>query len=84
MTEAMKNLWDRFKPFMATLMFYLLIGFVMGSIVSGYSIYQYQKYRINESITLGGFVFDKKVYEIKSKTIETEEVVHQPQGVRAK
>lgn len=62
-----KTRWDRFKTFMGSLMFQVLIGFTLGVIVSGYSMYYYQKYRVDEAIFLRCFVHNNKVYQITER-----------------
>lgn len=62
-----KAMWDKFKVFMGSLMFQLLIGFVAGTIVAGYGMHYYQKYRVNEAIVLKCFVHDNKVYQITER-----------------
>lgn len=62
-----KITWDKFKTFMGSLMFQLLIGFVAGTIVAGYGMHYYQKYRVNEAIVLKCFVHDNKVYQITER-----------------
>lgn len=62
-----KAMWDKFKVFMGSLMFQLLIGFVAGTIVAGYGMHYYQKYRVNEAIVLKCFVHGNKVYQITER-----------------
>jgi cytochrome bd-type quinol oxidase subunit 2 len=63
-----KAMWDKFKVFMGSLMFQLLIGFVAGTIVAGYGMHYYQKYRMEEAVVmLKCFVYNNKVYQITER-----------------
>ena len=62
-----KAMWEKFKNFMGSLMFLFLIGFVAGTIVAGYGMYYYQKYRVDEAIVLKCFVHNNKVYQITER-----------------
>lgn len=58
-------MWEKFKTFMGGLIFQVLVGFVIGVIVIGYGMYNYQKCRTQEAIDLGCFIHNKIVYDIK-------------------
>ncbi len=47
--------------------FWFLVFFIAGTMFGGYAIHKYQKYQLNESILIGGFVFDGKVFDIKRR-----------------
>lgn len=60
-------MWDQFKTFMGGLLFQVLIGFAAATILVGYGMFYYQKYRTEEAIKLGCFIHNKVVYEIKER-----------------
>jgi hypothetical protein len=60
-------MWDKIKAFLSNFTSVILIGFIIGSFVAGYTTYYYQKIRIQEAITLGCFLHDKTVYEVKMR-----------------
>jgi membrane protein required for beta-lactamase induction len=63
----MAIVWEKVRSFMTGMMFWLLIGLVTGSVLTGYGLTCYQKYRVQEAISLGCFLHDSKIYEIKMR-----------------
>jgi hypothetical protein len=55
------------KEMLHRISFWFLILFLLGVLVGGYGIYCYQRYQLSESILIGAFVVDKKVYDIKMR-----------------
>jgi hypothetical protein len=47
--------------------FWFLIFFMVGCVFGGYAIHKYQKVQMTESIQIGGFVFDSKVFDVKRR-----------------
>ncbi len=45
--------------------FWFLVVLLCGIFIGGWSIKWYQKTQMQESIVLGGFVFEKKIYDIR-------------------
>lgn len=60
-------MWDKFKAFVSSAMFFGLVGIVIGSIVVGYGMYYYQSYRVGEAVVLKCFLYKDKVYQITER-----------------
>ena len=45
--------------------FWFLVMLLCGIFIGGYGIRLYQKSQMQESVTLGGFVFEKKIYDMR-------------------
>lgn len=58
---------DKFRQFFHTIGFWFLVILFSGMFFGSYGMHYYQKTRIQESIKLGCFVFDKKIYEVKER-----------------
>ena len=56
---------DKLKELFHTIGFWFLVILLLGVYIGGCGMHLYQKSRMNEAIVLGGFVFEKKIYEIK-------------------
>lgn len=44
--------------------FWFLVFFMVGFICGSYATYKYQQMRMTESVMVGGFVFDNKVFDL--------------------
>ena len=56
---------DKLKELFHAIGFWFLVILLLGIYIGGCGMHFYQKSRMNEAIVLGGFVFEKKIYEIK-------------------
>jgi len=56
---------NEIKMLFHTIGFWFLVVLLCGIFIGGYGIRLYQKSQMQESITLGGFVFEKKIYDVR-------------------